>query len=295
MTRPDPQKNREDRIEFTGARLAKQEIAAHAINEHFIEGFYMKEIVYPLGYKVPPHWHRNASLFVVFSGLFTEFYGSKRIDCTPLDVVLTPAGVTHSEHLDKKGTRSFLFEFEPTWLNRLRELSVNLDMVKVFHGGPVGWLTLRLYREYLRMDEVSNIAIEGLALELAVEISRHDAKRHAAAPYWLLQARDLLHDCFSRRLSLNEIATSVGIHPVHLASTFRKHYGCTIGDYIRKLRIDFTCRELTASDVSIANIAVAAGFSDQSHLARTFKQVTGMSPAEFRTLAKKQINLRKTT
>jgi len=55
----------EERIQFTGARLATEEIAAHALSEHVVDGFYMKEITYPLGYRVPSHWHTNASLFIV--------------------------------------------------------------------------------------------------------------------------------------------------------------------------------------------------------------------------------------
>ena len=108
-----PVNETEERIQFTGARLATEEIAAHALSEHVVDGFYMKEITYPLGYRVPSHWHTNASLFIVFSGLFTEFYGTRQIECVPLDIVLTPRGETHSEYLDKKDTRSFLFEFEP--------------------------------------------------------------------------------------------------------------------------------------------------------------------------------------
>ncbi len=275
----------EERIQFTGARLATEEIAAHALSEHVVDGFYMKEITYPLGYRVPSHWHTNASLFIVFSGLFTEFYGTRQIECVPLDIVLTPRGETHSEYLDKKDTRCFLFEFEPKWLDRLNEFSVTLDSVKVFHGGPVSWLIMRLYREYLQMDEVSPAAIEGLALELAAEVSRQGMRIPRRIPCWLLQTRDLLHDCFSKKLSLESIANSVGVHPVHLATSFRRYYGCTVGDYIRQLRVDFACRKLIHSQDSVADIAFAAGFADQSHLAKTFKQFTGMSASKFRSSA----------
>ena len=42
------------------------------------------------------------------------------------------------------------------------------------------------------------------------------------------------------------------------------------------------CRQISASDVPLSEIAVAAGFFDQSHFGRTFKQLTGMSPAAYR-------------
>jgi AraC family transcriptional regulator len=75
----------------------------------------------------------------------------------------------------------------------------------------------------------------------------------------------------------------VGVHPVYLASEFRKHFGCTIGEYVRKLRVEFACRRISESDSPLSDIAIAAGFSHQSHFSRTFKAVTGMTPAGYRT------------
>ncbi len=99
---------------------------------------------------------------------------------------------------------------------------------------------------------------------------------------WLLQARDLLHDRFSEDLSLSEVAAAVGVHPVHLARVFRKEYGCTLGDYIRKLRVEFACRKLANSETPLAQIALLSGYSDQSHFSNAFRRQMGMTPGEFR-------------
>jgi AraC family transcriptional regulator len=79
------------------------------------------------------------------------------------------------------------------------------------------------------------------------------------------------------------IAAAAGIHPVHLARVFRRHCGYTLGDYVRKLRVDFAARQLLATDEPLAGIAFAAGFSDQSHFTKVFKRQTGMTPADFRS------------
>jgi AraC-like DNA-binding protein len=47
--------------------------------------------------------------------------------------------------------------------------------------------------------------------------------------------------------------------------------------------VQFVCEQLSASEATFSEIAQAAGFSDQAHLSRTFKQFTGMTPAQFRT------------
>jgi AraC family transcriptional regulator len=83
-------------------------------------------------------------------------------------------------------------------------------------------------------------------------------------------------------LSLSQQAACVGVHPVHLAREFRRFYHCTIGDYIRQLRIKFACEKLVQSDLPLSEIALASGFFDQSHFTRTFKQLTGKTPQAYR-------------
>jgi AraC family transcriptional regulator len=89
---------------------------------------------------------------------------------------------------------------------------------------------------------------------------------------------------------LGELAADVSVHPVHLARAFRKRYLCSVGDYIRKLRIEAACHALLNSDTAIAEIALRSGFSDQSHLCRTLKQYTGMSPRHFRRVPFRKLN-----
>ena len=133
------------------------------------------------------------------------------------------------------------------------------------------------------MDEVSPLVIESLAAEILAEVSRRtirDTERRP--PIWLKQARELLRARFSESLTLTAVAESVGVHPVHLARVFRQFYRCTTGEYMRQLRIEFAARELSTSDTPLVAIAAAAGFSDQSHFSRSFKDRTGLTPGEFR-------------
>jgi AraC family transcriptional regulator len=74
---------------------------------------------------------------------------------------------------------------------------------------------------------------------------------------------------------------------VYLASTFRDKYGHSILDYLRQLRVEYASRQLSDSNDSLAAIAQAAGFSDQSHFSRIFKRVTGVTPAVYRASSEK--------
>jgi AraC family transcriptional regulator len=142
---------------------------------------------------------------------------------------------------------------------------------------------LRLYNEYRHRDAWSPMAIEGLSLEILAELSRSTAKAtDAGTPRWLEQAKEILAVRLTDAPSLADLANHVGVHPVHLAREFRRRFNCTIGDFIRQLRIESACREIAQADATLCDIALRAGFYDQSHFSNTFKRFTGMTPAAYR-------------
>ena len=63
---------------------------------------------------------------------------------------------------------------------------------------------------------------------------------------------------------------------------FRRQKGCTVGEYVRHLRVDFALRQLSETENSLSDIAAAGGFADHSHLTRTFKAHLGLTPSEYR-------------
>jgi len=63
---------------------------------------------------------------------------------------------------------------------------------------------------------------------------------------------------------------------------FRLHYGQPVGAYLRGLRIAWAAGKLTGTDEDIAQIALQAGFFDQSHFTRTFKRQLGLTPLAYR-------------
>jgi AraC family transcriptional regulator len=91
-----------------------------------------------------------------------------------------------------------------------------------------------------------------------------------------------MRDRFTEALTLTEIAREVGVSPSYLAQMFHKHYFNTVGGYIRQLRLEFACREMVESNAPLCQIALAAGFSDQSHLTRMFRRRLGISPSKYR-------------
>jgi AraC family transcriptional regulator len=249
-----------------------------------VAGFVLTEIIYAPALRLRRHAHERAGFCLVLQGNYTENYRNKTLACKPRTVTFSPAEEQHSNHFTDTGSRCFIIDIDPRWFQRVSEHRVRLDRPNDFHGGTLTCLATKLYREFQEMDEVSELIIEGLILEMVAETSRHLARSPTGrTPRWLEQARDFLHDQFSEKLSLANIAKSVGVHPVYLASEFHRCYDTTVGEYVRRLRIESACCKLSTSDVPLVEIALTAGFSSQSHFSRIFKRLTGMTPAEYRT------------
>ena len=249
-----------------------------------VASFELSERAYPPRYQTPKHSHKRALFCFVLQGKYTEEYGKLTRECEPSTLLFHPVGECHAEYFHDLGGRSFVIEIEPVWLNRLSEHLALVDTPSEFKGGAPELLARRLYRELSEPDGVSALVIEGLMMQMLGEVSRQCARENAPQkpPLWLQQASELLRARFTEHLTLAEIAQTVSIHPVHLAQAFHRSYQCTVGDYVRKLRIEYACRALTTSETPIVEIALAAGFCDQSHFTRTFKRSTGVAPSHYR-------------
>lgn len=169
-------------------------------------------------------------------------------------------------------------------LTYLKERSLVFESRVSGRTEMIDWLGHRLYQEFHHDDDVSALALEGLVFEILAEAARARTALNDTSPRWLKQAEDFLRDNFTQAFRFDEVATAAGIHPVHLARVFRKKNGCTIGEYIRRLRLDFAAKEIVATDTQLGEIAIAAGFADQSHLTKTFKTQFGVTPSEYRRL-----------
>jgi AraC family transcriptional regulator len=265
-------------------RLSQGHFFGRVLDSHKVSDFLLNETLYFASANIPKHSHVNGYFCLVRQGSYTESYGAKARACGPHTFAFHPPGEVHSEQFDNVEARSFNIEFTPRWLNQIREKSIKLDGPIHFQGGPLTALAGKLYREFRLMDSVSHLAIQGLILEIVAETARRQhSVRNTKTPAWLSKVREILHEHFADGLEHNDIAAMVDVHPVHMATAFRKRYRCTIGEYVRQLRLEYACRELAHSDKPIAQIAIQAGYVDQSHLSRVLKNSVGLTPAEYRS------------
>jgi AraC family transcriptional regulator len=243
-------------------------------------GFFLKETVYAPGLRLPRHAHANAYFSLTLRGAYTETCGRQDRDCGPATLIFHPEGEAHSDTFGASGGRLFNVEIQPAVLQRWEEIAPRAPMH--WNGGEPSRLAIRLYTELDSPDSASPLAMEALALEILACACRAAIPRPDGAPRWLHRVEDLLRDRYLAPPTVSEVASVAGVHPAHLARVFRQRHGCTIAEYVRRLRIEHACRALLDPETPQAQIAQATGFADQSHFARAFKSQVGLTPGQFR-------------
>ena len=265
--------------------LPPRDVAGEVVRLRAVGPFTLCETVCAAGVTLPKHDHRQAYITFVIEGSFRERYAASQFTCRAGSIRYLPAGEIHEDEVSTV-LRCLQISADTAALDDLDRHAVVPQRPAEISGLNATWLGNRLYAEFSRDDQASAIAIEGLVLEILAEIARAQTRsEEVALPQWLKQATDIVESRFLERLTLAGIAAEVGVHYVHLSRQFHKYNRCTIGELIRRRRVQHASHLLAHSQTPLAEIALICGFSDQSHLSFLFKRYMGLSPSKFRSLA----------
>lgn len=128
-------------------------------------------------------------------------------------------------------------------------------------------------------EHASPLDVELVALELMAAAMR--GPERATGP-WLVRVRDRIADAPATPPSTRDLAHEAGLHPIYVARAFRRAFGMGIGDYARLVRAEHARRMLAESGIPLAELALRAGYADQSHLTRDMRRFLGATPVAVR-------------
>ena len=104
----------------------------------------------------------------------------------------------------------------------------------------------------------------------------------------------LMTNDLRRGFRLSKMAQSVNLSPTRLSYLFKSEIGSPPARYLRTLRINDAATLLASTFLTVKEIMVRVGFSDESHFVRYFKRSYGMTPTQYRRLNRRPIEARPT-
>lgn len=217
------------------------------------------------------HSHARASFCFVVDGSFREHSARGTNDHGRHDVIFRPAQAWHADAFSEDGARCFNIEIA-------EDLVADVEVGRVGDQRTIARL-MRQTRRELRRGADAPLVIEGLLYQIIGEAFRRPVDR---SPRWLGEVERIVRARFRETLTARAIAEEIGLHPVHVARTFRESRGLTIADRIRALRIAEAERLLRDSAMPLAEVALCAGFADQSHFTKSFRRYCGVTPLRYR-------------
>jgi transcriptional regulator GlxA family with amidase domain len=155
-------------------------------------------------------------------------------------------------------------------------------------------LMQQLYCELHTENVARELAIDGLAMQLVAALKREQNRPFSIPPVWLNKAKEILTDTSSGQWTLSKLSRAVGVEPEEIVRVFRAHVGISPAQFYRSCRWAVSRKQLIETDEPMALIAVRAGFFDQAHFTRQFKQLTGLTPSHYRRLFGRNRNCKNT-
>lgn len=220
------------------------------------------------------HHHEDFHLSLILKGGNKESRNSKDLQVTPGKILCYEEGEVHrnrhtafpSTNLNIELNSQFFDTHDLKRNNIALNSDSHFDLLKILHE-----------------LQINDVYSQESVLNAIQELFTKDDKEKAL-PEWLGSAETMIQDQWDEFLSPSDIAKTLGIHPVTLSKGFKKFYGETISDRMRKIKLDRAIQFLLNSSKSITEIAHECGFSDQSHLLRTCKSYTGYQPKNLRRI-----------
>jgi len=221
--------------------------------------------------RIEEHRHDWPLITIPRLGGYQDMGDEGAFDVDGPALILHPAGRYHANCIHSTGMETFSIEFDPSWLG----LDRPFDRSFCWQSGPATasaralvslWSDPQACETDLRRATASIVA-------RAIEHRRHPK------PRWFEKARYL---ALEAELPTKAVAQELELHADWFARAYRNIAGEGVRETIRRRMLERAVEQLRNSDLGIVEIALEAGFCDQSHLNRAMKAYIGRTPHQIR-------------
>nr|MBA2288610.1 helix-turn-helix transcriptional regulator [Ktedonobacteraceae bacterium] len=212
-------------------------------------------------------------------------------------LTILPAGAPGTWHLEREGeVRHLHLYLPPSLVHRVAaEADINPDTVELIDvigvRDPQAEAIAHSFLAELRSEGLGGrLYTESLANLLVIHLLRHyssmkqlpQARHSGLARTTLKRVITYIEDHLAEDLTLADLASVVSLSPYHFAHLFKGSTGLAPHQYVIQCRVERAKLLLSTTDWPLTYIAHMAGFANESHMARHFKRLTGLTPRRYR-------------
>jgi AraC family transcriptional regulator len=232
--------------------------------------------------RVDWHYHENAYFTFILQGNVLEINKKETYHCAGGSLLFHHSQDPHYNIKPAGFTRGFHVELVESWFKHFSLDSSSLQGSLQVSNIDVRLLFYRIFREAKRNDHFSSLEVQALLIQVFDKMLPGEKTENDKKPAWVPKLKEVLHDNLYENYSLDFLSQYLGLHPVHLSRYFPRYFHCSLGEYMRKLRVEKSLSLMPDKKQSLAAIAYDCGFADQSHFSRCFREFTGLTPMAYR-------------
>lgn len=227
------------------------------------------------------HSHNNAHITLFLKGGTTEKRKNFSETVGPGSLLFYHSDELHLNQDTLFPSKNINIEIEE---NLLKELQISEAIIEksIQNTALTKFLILKIFKESQVADAFSGDTINMLFAQLSN--SNTHLERFDKSPFWVKSLNELLNDCWNENPNLHDLAQVLNLNPITISKHFPKYFGCTLGEYMRRIKINRSLTLIQSHESNLTEIGFQCGFSDQSHFIRTFKNQTGFLPKQFQKL-----------
>ncbi|MDQ6770880.1 MAG: AraC family transcriptional regulator [Gemmatimonadota bacterium] len=247
------------------------------------DGLHAFEAMYAPSSTLPEHEHTSPFFTYVLRGEYVEEVDRLPRHCARGAVIFHCPNEAHANVVGRHGTASLNVELtDEAWRELTTDMVPSCEIIGRALSGDVEWMALTAWREFHLDDSASTLGLDEAVAMLCAEVKASHARGIFEPHRRLDRCTDFLRANATSALRLGDVARIAGVHPMYLARLFRKRYGYSMGEFVRRQRIAWACDQLSRDSGTISAVALRAGFADHAHFTRTFRRITGCAPRWYR-------------
>ena len=254
------------------------------------------ELVTPDPDTEPRHWVRHDQAFAMMLGPGSIEWGSKRSALEKFGYAAGDLALCHrheGEWVGLMNVRHLQLGISDAALMASSDGAygeVELHPSRKFTDPRLSALVAAAHAEMVAGFPSGRLFMDSVEQAMAVTLVEGHAVRHRPVQIYrgglgsarLRRIKELVHAKMGDDLSLDEMAQSIGLSTAHFARMFRKSTGETPHQFVLRQRVERAKAMLRVPDARVLDVAVACGFTTQQHFAQVFRDVSGVSPTQYR-------------